>query len=152
MSAAENSMCPDASVTAGVSFPADTLRLIVDTSTRSRAATCRVVSRSCAIAPTIVQKHTCMLVPSLHNVLHPPQPVHYTVHMADTTTAAPELESVRWATTTTTTEQRVRILVTSVESESVAGWVVWGYRQYNRATRNGRPRQSMYPQSYFIAR
>lgn len=64
--------------------------------------------------------------------------------------AAPTVETIRWAETTTATAQRVRVLITKVESESARGWLVYGYRQYTQRARLAR--QTSYPQLYWIAR
>lgn len=52
------------------------------------------------------------------------------------------------AVTTTATAQSVVIEVTMVDEETEAGWLVYGYR----AHRGSRPRQTMYPRLYFVAK
>jgi len=50
------------------------------------------------------------------------------------------------AKTTTRTEQSVVIEVTAVDEVTKQGTYVYGYRRH----RGSRPRQTMYPQLYFI--
>jgi hypothetical protein len=64
------------------------------------------------------------------------------------TTQAPRIGSKVNATTTTTTEQKVVIEVSAIDRETGAGWYIYGYRSH----RGTRPRQTMYPQLYFVAR
>jgi hypothetical protein len=61
---------------------------------------------------------------------------------------APQVGSKIHATTLTPSAQRVVVTVSSIEDETDAGWYVWGYR----AHRGARPRQTMYPRRYFVAR
>jgi hypothetical protein len=63
-----------------------------------------------------------------------------------TTQSAPVVGRMVRAQTTTRTAQNVVIEVSMVESETEQGWIVYGYRKH----RGTRPRQSYYPQLYFI--
>lgn len=62
---------------------------------------------------------------------------------------APVIGSKVRAVTTTASEQSVVIEVTSIANTTPAGWYVYGYRA---ARRGARPRQTMYPRRYFVAR
>lgn len=63
--------------------------------------------------------------------------------------APPAIGSRIAAVTTTRTEQRVMIEVTAIDSETAAGWYVYGYRQTRR--RAG-IRQTAIPTLYFVGR
>lgn len=63
-------------------------------------------------------------------------------------TTAPEVGSKIQATTTTATQQTVIVEITAIDSEVEAGWYVYGYRKH----RGPRPRQTMYPRLYFVAK
>jgi hypothetical protein len=63
-------------------------------------------------------------------------------------TTAPAVGSKVHAITTTQAQQSVVIEVTAIHDETEAGWYVYGYR----AHRGTRPRQTMYPRLYFVAR
>jgi hypothetical protein len=61
-------------------------------------------------------------------------------------TTAPAPESITTALTTTATEKRVRIFVASIDSETEAGWFVYGYRMTNAQ----QYAQAHYPRLYFV--
>jgi hypothetical protein len=60
----------------------------------------------------------------------------------------PEVGQRVRATTVTPAAQSVVIEVTKIDEEQTTGWYVYGYR----AHRGDRPRQTMYPRLYFVAK
>jgi hypothetical protein len=65
-----------------------------------------------------------------------------------TQTSPPTIGQRVRAVTTTRDAQAVVVEVTAIDREVETGWYVYGYRAIRRA----RPRQSMYPRLYFVAR
>jgi hypothetical protein len=66
----------------------------------------------------------------------------------EATMSTPEVGKKARATTVTPAAQSVVIEVTKIDEEQSGGWYVYGYR----AHRGSRPRQTMYPRLYFIAK
>ena len=69
-------------------------------------------------------------------------------HTEDMNTTSPVIGSKVRATTTTPACQDVTIEVSAIDREVVGGWYVYGYRTH----RGTRPRQTLYPRLYFVAR